>query len=121
MMRSTVEIIADIKNGKEVPYEELKLACLVQSFIIHQYQNDVKNLFKGGISAELTRSGWYSDPEKSSAEGGISTVYWNGMKSDPEKFLGPRWIPGTPEWQAGHAACQKIYDAVMKKTKAVDC
>ena len=30
-MRSTCEIIADLKDGKEVPYEELKMACLVQS------------------------------------------------------------------------------------------
>ncbi len=53
-MRATCEIIADVKDGKEVPYEELKLACIVQSFLLFQYQNDVKNLIKGGIAAELT-------------------------------------------------------------------
>ena len=26
-MRATCEIIADIKDGNEVPYEELKMAC----------------------------------------------------------------------------------------------
>lgn len=26
-MRATCEIIADIKDGKEVEYEELKMAC----------------------------------------------------------------------------------------------
>lgn len=33
-MRSTCEIIADLKDGKEVPYEELKMACLVQSGLL---------------------------------------------------------------------------------------
>lgn len=41
-MRSTCEIIADIKDGKDVPYEELKMACLVQSsllFFLRKIQN----------------------------------------------------------------------------------
>lgn len=37
-MRATCEVIADLKDGKEVPYEELKMACLVQSSIIFFYQ-----------------------------------------------------------------------------------
>ena len=37
-MRSTCEIVADIKDGKEVTYEELKMACLVQSYLLFQYQ-----------------------------------------------------------------------------------
>ena len=67
-MRAACEIIADIKDNKEVTYEELKLACLVLDFLLFQYKNDVKNLLKGGIAAELTRNGWYSDPKTSSAE-----------------------------------------------------
>ena len=47
-MRATCEIIADVKDGKEVQYEELKMACLVQSFFHFNYQNDVKNMKKGG-------------------------------------------------------------------------
>ena len=50
-MRATCEIVADLKDGKEVPYEELKMACLVQSSIIFFYQQDTKNLLKGGIAA----------------------------------------------------------------------
>ena len=48
-MRSTCEIVADLKDGKEVSYEELKMACLVQSSIIFFYQKDTANLIKGGI------------------------------------------------------------------------
>lgn len=54
-MRATCEIIADIKDGKEVTYEELKMACLVQSFLLFKYQQDVKNLLNGGIASELTK------------------------------------------------------------------
>lgn len=36
-MKATCEIIADIKDGKEVSYEELKMACLVQSFLLFQW------------------------------------------------------------------------------------
>ena len=75
-MRKTCEIISDVKDGKKVSYEELKLTCLVQSFIIFQYQQDVKGLLKGGIEADLRKRCRYSNPERSSAEAGISSVYW---------------------------------------------
>ncbi len=74
-MRATCEIIADVKDGKEVSYSELKLACLVQSFLLFQYQQDVRKLLKGGISADLTRECNYSDSKTSSADSGISSVY----------------------------------------------
>lgn len=116
-MRATCEIIADIKDGKEVPYEELKMACLVQSFLLFQYKNDVKNLLKGGIAAEMTKQGWYSDPQTSSAESGISSAYWKGIKADPLEFLGPANIPGTPEYERRYRVSMKILDKVMKESK----
>ena len=45
-MRATCEIIADVKDGKEVQYEELKMACLVQSCLVFKYENDFKNMIK---------------------------------------------------------------------------
>ncbi len=113
-MRATCEIIADIKDGKEVPYEELKMACLVQSFLLFQYRNDVKNLLKGGIAADLTKKSWYSDPETSSVEMGISSVYWKGIKADPIQFLGPAHIPGTPEYEQQYVISQAVLNKVTK-------
>lgn len=113
-MRSTCEIIADIKDGKKVSYEELRMACMVQSFLLFQYQNDVKNLIKGGIAAELTLQGKYSDIKTSSKESGISSDYWNGIKADPVKYLGPAHIPGTPEYEKRYAVSKRIYEKVMK-------
>jgi hypothetical protein len=116
-MKQTCEIIADLKDGKEVDYEELKLACLVQSFIIFQYKNDVKNLLKGGISAELTKKMNYTDSKTSSAEMGISTTYWNAMKKPPIDFLSPGDIPNTDEWKIIHSIHEKIYNNIMSKLK----
>lgn len=84
-MRATCEIIADIKDGKDVPYEEIKMACLVLSSAVFFFQSDVKALLKGGISADLKKKMEYSDPETSSQEGGIPTWYWKAIKSDPIK------------------------------------
>ena len=116
-MRSTCEIIADIKDGKEVQYEELKMACLVQQFLLFQYQNDVKNLIKGGIVAELTLSLKYSDVKTSSKESGISSEYWNGIKADPVQFLGTAHIPGTPEYEKRYGISKKIFEKFAKNTE----
>lgn len=113
-MRATCEIIADIKDGKEVTYEELKMACLVQSFLLFQYRNDVKNLLKGGIVADMTKHAWYSDPKKSSVETGVSSVYWNGMKADPAQFLGAENVPGTPEYERHYRVSKAVFNKVMK-------
>ena len=58
-MRAACKIISDIKDGKEVPYDELKMACLVQSFLLFQYRNDVKKLLKGGVDADRKKQVWY--------------------------------------------------------------
>lgn len=113
-MRATCEIIADIKDNKEVSYEELKLACLVLDFLLFQYRNDVKNLLKGGIAADLTKQSWYSDPKTSSEKMGISSAYWKGIKADPEEFLGPAHTPGTPEYEAGYRVSKAVLNKVMK-------
>jgi hypothetical protein len=113
-MRATCEIISDIKDGKEVSYEELKMACLVQSFLLFQYRNDVKKLLKGGIDADLVKQAWYSDPQKASVESGISSVYWNGMKGDPVQFLGQAHIPGTPEYEQRNKMSKAVLDKVLK-------
>lgn len=116
-MRATCEIIADIKDNKEVTYEELKLACLVLDFLLFQYKNDVKNLFKGGIAADLVKQSCYSDPKTSSTKGGISSVYWKGIKADPVEFLGPAHIPGTPEYEERYKVSKGVLNKVMKNKK----
>ena len=109
-MRSTCEIIADIKDGKNVSYKELKMACLVQSSLLFFFQQDTKHLLKGGVGAELVRTMNYKDENTSSIEGGIPSWYWNGIKADPYKWLSAKDIPGTEEWEKWHSITTKILD-----------
>lgn len=114
-MRITCEIVADLKDGKEVSYEELKMACLVQSSIIFFYQQDTKAILKGGISADLKKKMEYSDPKTSSEKMGIPSWYWNAIKKDPVEWLGKANIPGTKEWEQVHGVNMKIYNHVIKQ------
>lgn len=114
-MRPTCEIVADLKDGKDVSYEELKIACLVLSSAVFFFQSDVKALLKGGISADLKKKMEYSDPETSSQEMGIPSWYWKAVKADPIEWLGPNWIPGTPEWERMHSAHQRMYEKIIQE------
>lgn len=54
-MRATCEIVADVKDGKEVSYEELKMACIVQSSLLFFFQQDIKALIKGDFMLRRKR------------------------------------------------------------------
>lgn len=97
-MRTTCEIVADLKDGNDPTYEELKMACLVQSSLLFLYQQDTKSLLKGGIGADLVKSMNYKDKKTSSVKGGIPSWYWNGIKKDPyDRKCGGGLIAGIRE------------------------
>lgn len=114
-MKATCEIIADLKDGKEVTYEELKMACLVQSSIIFFYQQDTKNLLKGGISADLVEKMNYKDDKTSSKELGYPSWYWNAIKKDPIEWLGVSNIPGTPEYEQHYKLSKALFEKFANK------
>ena len=116
-MRKTCEIIADVKDGKEVTYEELKMACIVQSSLLFFFQQDTKALIKGGISAEMKKKMEYSDPKTSSVELGIPSWYWKAMRADPFEWLSPRDIPGTDENKKWQGIAQKLLDKALKESE----
>ena len=62
----------------------------------------------------MTKSAWYSDPKTSSAETGVSSAYWNGMKSDPLQYLGPAHIPGTPEYEQRYSVSKAVLNKVLE-------
>ena len=117
-MRATCEIIADLKDGKEVMYEELKMACLVQSSIIFFYQQDTKNLLKGGISADLVEKMNYKDDKTSSKKLGYPSWYWNAIKKDPIEWLGPYNIPGTQEYDKHYKLSKTLLDKFLDESKS---
>lgn len=116
-MRETCEIIADIKDGKEVPYEELKMASLVCSSLVFFFQKDIAAILKGGISKEITVQMEYSDPKTSSKESGTPSWYWKAIKADPVEWLGKEHIPGTPEYEKRYKVSKAILNKVLKDEK----
>lgn len=109
-MKSTCEIIADIKDGKEVPYDELKMACLVLDSLVFLYKQDTKHLLKGGIGADMVKRTNYSDVESSSMELGTPSWYWKAIKKDPIEWLGDKNIPGTPEYDRHYQLSKALFD-----------
>lgn len=114
-MRATCEIIADLKDGKAVEYEELKMACLVMDSVVFFFKKDVAALLKGGFSADLKIQMEYSDPKTSSKEYGVPSWYWKAIKKDPVEWLGADNIPGTPEYEQRYKISKAIYEKVMKR------
>ena len=114
-LRTTCEIIADLKDGKEVAYEELKMACLVQSSIIFLYQQDTKNLLKGGIGADLVVQMNYKDDKTSSKKLGYPSWYWNAIKKDPIEWLGASNIPGTSEYNEHYKLSKALFEKFANK------
>lgn len=109
-MRTTCEIIADLKDGKEVSYEELKMACLVLDGLVFLFKQDTKHLLKGGIGADMVKRMNYSDEKTSSIELGIPTWYWNGVKKEPVEWLGASNIPGTFEYDKHYKLSKKLFE-----------
>ena len=86
------------------------MACLVQSSIIFFYQQDTKNLLKGGIAADLVEQMNYKDDKTSSKKLGYPSWYWNAIKKDPIEWLGASHIPGTSvnnDWNMDHKSPTK--------------
>lgn len=110
-MRSTVEILSDIEDGKKPDYEELYMCCLVQKSLMFFARENFKNLLKGGIMADFVKSKF---PD-SYAKLGISKDEYNALKMDPYDYLSPEHIPGTPEWERLHKIATRLLKKAMKE------
>lgn len=108
-MRSTNDILIDVKDNKDVSKEELKMALLVLDSINFFNHNHLKRLLKGGLGAELTKKEF---PD-ACADLGISKLEFEGLKKDPYEFLGPDHIPGTKEWEVIHKAATNLFNKVV--------
>ena len=115
MMRATCEILADLKDGKEVQYEELRMACLALDGLVFLFKQDTKHLLKGGISADMVKRMNYSDEKTSSIELGIPSWYWKGIKKDPTEWLGKSNIPGTTEYEEHYKLSKALLDKFSVK------
>lgn len=110
-MRSTIEILSDVKDNADVDKEELRMALLVLDTLIFFNRNHIRRLIKGGVGAELTKNEF---PDEH-AELGISEHEYNALRMDPIKYLGRDHIPGTPEWESVHRVATKIFNKFVNK------
>lgn len=108
-MRCTAEILSDVKENLDVDKEELRLALLVLDSINFFNHGHLKRLLKGGLAADLTKREFPG----AHADLGISKTEYDCMKMDPNDYLGPDHIPGTPEWEKFHIIATRIFNKVM--------
>lgn len=110
-MRSTIDILCDVKDNIDVDKEELRIAILVLDEINFFNHNYMRRLLKGGLAAELAARE-FSDK---GADLGISEAEYKALQMDPIEYLGTDRIPGTPEWEIIHKTAQSILDKILKE------
>lgn len=109
-MRSTNDIIAAIKDGEAVEYEELRMACLVMDALLFFAHGNIRRLLAGGIGAELT----IKDFPDAHADLGISKQEWEAMRKDPIEYLGRDHIPGTSEYESRYKVSKALFNRFVK-------
>lgn len=82
-MRKLVEIIADLKDGKKVDYEEARLSCLVCNQLLFFAEGDVKHLLSGNKLLEVVAREDYAGNT-----GRMSKRHIAALQKSPEEFLG---------------------------------
>lgn len=112
-MRSTSEILSDVKDNVDVSKEELRMALLVLDSVNFFNHKRLKLLISGEVGAELTKR----DFPGACAELGISDLELQAMKMDPIKYLGESHIPGTEAWKDFHRLGEKVLQKVMNLQK----
>ena len=113
-MRQLCEIMADLKDGKEVDYEEARLSCLVLSNINFQLRQDVKHLLsENRLVIEIVKSSYSGMPD------GMSKMYWKAMHTSPEEFLG-MYHPDNPEQKKFMEFGNKVLEHVLSNMDKTD-
>jgi len=102
-MRILNDIIADLKEGKEVEYEEARLAAIVYSNLLFFANNNIKQLL--GTKNPLV---------KSLVEEDYIRRHHNALKKSPEEWLGNDH-PDNEEHKKFMEIGNKIFDHVIEK------
>ena len=111
-MRSYLDIIIDLEDGKKVDYEEARLAALAGNYMLNFTEKDIKKITG------------YATPQQSTGlrERIAIANYERRFKSKKmpvEEFLGS-WHPDAPGRQKERKIHQKIFDNFLKREKIVN-
>lgn len=109
-MRSILEVIVATKEGEAlIPVEELRLALIATSIMLHVVEENMRTL----VDAVRNRK----PSTKMLAE--MATIdaetRFKARKLSPEVYLGPTHIPGTPENLRLRAAARMIFEEELAK------
>lgn len=108
-MRTLIEIIEDVKDGKKPEYEELRYALVVMDFLSIGIDTF--------LLMDLYGKGKLQDWDKKKFE-----LKWEikqkALKSDPKVYAGSL-DPDLPERQKERALFKKIGDKCIKKSQEV--
>lgn len=106
-MRSYLDIIIDLKDGKKPDYEEVRLACLMANDLLFFSENSVKNL-----------TGYCTDKEKTDLQSKLAIKSYEDRfyikKKSPEEWLGNHH-PDNPEQKKFMEMGNKIVDKFLEK------
>lgn len=101
-MRSYLDIIIDLKNGKKPDYEEVRLACLMAADLLFFTEEDLERTVKPVVP----------DIIKSLTQKSIESRFYAKKKS-PEEYLG-KHHPDNPEQQKWMKLGNKLLDKILK-------
>lgn len=104
-MRSTLQIIIAVKESQPVTEEELRLALLALSSINHFVQHDLDALIE---AIEEGRAAPFLKMKAEFSKGNRERLF-QGIKKDPQEWLGPGNIPGNPEYEARMKTAKNIF------------
>ena len=105
-MRSYLDIIIDLQDGKTVDYEEARLAALAGNYMLQSSERSIKSLT--GYGTEYTQSDLKSIGAIKTYEGNFK-----GRKLPVDEYLGS-FHPDAPGRQKEREVHQKIFDSFIK-------
>ena len=106
-MRSYLDIIIDLQDGKTVDYEEARLAALAGNYMLQSSERSIKSLT--GYGTEYAQSDLKSIGAIKTYEGNFK-----GRKLPVDEYLGS-FHPDAPGRQKEREVHQKIFDKFMKE------
>lgn len=101
-MRSYLDIIIDLKEGRKPEYEEIRLACLMANSLLFFAEQDLKKILDTNQSSII----------KKLTQKSIEHRFYAKKKS-PEEYLGDHH-PDNPQQKEFMKFSKKIFDKVMK-------
>jgi hypothetical protein len=108
-MRTLNEIIIDIKEGKQVEYEEARLGCLVFCNLLFFAEGDVQHLLSEN---KLVRT--ITETEYKDQPGRMGKRHITALHKSPEEWLGNHH-PDDPDQKRFMEMGNKILDKVIRE------